>query len=395
MNSSTVRALSWVGAGLGLFLGVEISAYSKNPHDFEDLPADGDYLDLPYRGLVHPRVNDQGPASGELGPFDEPVAARSDTEVLAARISPARAQGSRGTCSIFSATALLEAHLSLRRGWKTSQADFSEEWLEYLAMQNQTGDGSSSLTNFSNLLRFGTVAEASWPYLGETWKDTSTGLARQRCGSLEGARLTSCLLGHRDPRLLRATDEELLARSSPLFDSEFARIRSEARSLQQKELPRRGGQALPTFMVYDTQTVKRLLRQGEPLTLDVDFYYGAWNHSKAPSFGLKRNLAHWAEGLVGYPSKGSLDARVSKANPAGHSVLIVGYDDELVVTVPTQMEDGTVKDFTFKGVYYFKNSWGRDNFGLRTRIGGQNFPGYGMITQDYAQQFGSFYRLPL
>ncbi len=395
MNSSTARVLNGLGVGLGLFLVSGVSAQAEKLTYFNDLPTDGDYLDLPYRGLVHPRVNDRGPAPGELGPFDEPVAARSDTELLASRISPARAQGSRGTCSIFSATALLEAHLSLRRGWKASQADLSEEWLEYLAMQNQTDDGSSSLTNFSNLLRYGTVAEASWPYLGETWKDTSTGLARQRCGSLEGARLTSCLLGHRDPRLLRATDEELLSRSSPLFDSEFARIRTEARSLQQKELPRRGGQAMPSFMVYDTQTVKRLLRQGEPLTLDVDFYYGAWNHSKAPSFGLKRNLAHWAEGVVGYPAKGSLDARVSKQNRAGHSVLIVGYDDEQVVSVPTQMEDGTVKTFTYKGVYFFKNSWGQDNFGVRTQIGGRNFPGYGMITQDYAQQFGSFYRLPL
>jgi len=55
------------------------------------------------------------------------------------------------------------------------------------------------------------------------------------------------------------------------------------------------------------------------------------------------------------------------------------------------MTDGTMKTFKLKGVYYFKNSWGTGSFGVDAMIDEVNRPGYGTMTQQYAQDFGSFY----
>jgi C1A family cysteine protease len=53
-------------------------------------------------------------------------------------------QGKRGTCSIFTTVALVESHLkrkSLLNGMNSNnyeEFNYSEEWLEYLAMRNKT-----------------------------------------------------------------------------------------------------------------------------------------------------------------------------------------------------------------------------------------------------------------
>jgi hypothetical protein len=59
------------------------------------------------------------------------------------------------------------------------------------------------------------------------------------------------------------------------------------------------------------------------------------------------------------------------------------------------MKDGSEKTFTYRGVYYFKNSWGATNFGVDFEINGVNYPGYGMMVQKYAHAEGSFYLMPL
>ena len=59
------------------------------------------------------------------------------------------------------------------------------------------------------------------------------------------------------------------------------------------------------------------------------------------------------------------------------------------------MEDGTWKEFSYRGVYYFKNSWGLRVSGRDFKLQGKNFPGYGMITQKYAHELGTFYHPPL
>lgn len=82
-----------------------------------------------------------------------------------------------------------------------------------------------------------------------------------------------------------------------------------------------------TGLFYSAETeVKSLLDQGTPVTVDLNFYYGTWNHRLADSLGIPRNLDHWDKGVVGYPYAGSVDYINTKQEPAGHSVLIVGYD---------------------------------------------------------------------
>jgi hypothetical protein len=92
-----------------------------------------------------------------------------------------------------------------------------------------------------------------------------------------------------------------------------------------------------------------------------------------------------------------MDRAHSGDQPAGHSVLIVGYDDNYTITTQQLMEDGTTKTFTYKGAYFFKNSWGTTNFGVTFQTSAQApiHGGYGAMTEKYAEEFGQFFQLPL
>jgi hypothetical protein len=148
------------------------------------------------------------------------------------------------------------------------------------------------------------------------------------------------------------------------------------------------------FYITEVATAKSVLRKGEPIVLEVDFFYGAWNHAKAPLYGIERDLDLWKKGIVTNPERGSIDFEESNKHSMGHSVLVVGYDDNKIITRTIKMTDGTSKTFTYKGVYYFKNSWGTDNFASDAKIGNVKIPGYGMIVQKYAEDQGAFFRLP-
>ncbi|MFT6071324.1 MAG: hypothetical protein ACJAT2_000506 [Bacteriovoracaceae bacterium] len=340
------------------------------------------YLDAPYKNLVHPIESKSNFKS----------ASRSDFLEMQAIMTPIRSQGSRGTCSIFSAIAMLESMLLMNYNFNKETLDLSEEWLEYLIMRNRNSDGSNSWSNFNALRKYGTPYESTLPYIGQTWDESFLGtLATQRCGDLVGGLRTSCLLGHRNPRLLNSSTEELLDEGNSLYDPEFLDARTEAYQFRDDYI----NFSSSNYTVYYTADVKRYLAKGYPLTLGIEFFYGAWNHNKATEFGIGREASNWNQGIVGYPERASVDYKVSKENAAGHSILIVGYDDEKIVTTNVLMQDGSTKTFTYKGVYYFKNSWGKGGFGRDFKIKGENFDGYGMITQKHAHEHGSFYRMPL
>lgn len=338
-------------------------------------------LDKPYRNLVHPEVS-------LLEDADErQLPPRSDLAALLAKQTPVKHQEARGSCSIFSAAALLESML-LVEGKTAEQLDLSEEWLQYLIAQNATTDGSTSTWNFRQIHLRGMASEAKMPYIGVTWKSLSDLGARERCAHVEAHRQANCLTGHRDVSLVALPDEELAAK-----DAELLGIRNEAKAFKEKFLTAQGPQESGT--VHSTNEIKALLAKGIPLTLDITFFYGAWNHRLAGELGINRSLENWAQGIVGYPERGSVDAQRSWEKPAGHSVVIVGYDDEKEVEYEALMLDGTTRKFKRKGVYYMKNSWGTGGFGADLQLEGQRTPGYGMITQDYANEYGSFYRLAL
>lgn len=343
---------------------------------------DGAYLDAPYKNLVHP-IDSKS---------DYKLLKKSDFLDMQEIMTPIRAQGSRGTCSIFSGIAMLESMLLLNYNFDKNTLDLSEEWLEYLIMRNRDSDGSNSWANFNALRKFGAPSEDTYQYIGATWEEGDFNpLAQERCGILAGKLKKSCLLGHRDPRLLNASSAQLLTEGNELFDPEFNEARNEAAQFRNNYIKFSSS----NYSVYYTQDVKRFLTKGLPLTLGIEFFYGAWNHRKANEFGIGRSDENWNNGIVGYPERGSVDYKVSKENAAGHSILIVGFDDNKIVTTKVKMQDGTEKEFTYKGVYYFKNSWGKGGFGRDFTIEGENFDGYGMITQKHAHDHGSFYRMPL
>jgi hypothetical protein len=123
-------------------------------------------------------------------------------------------------------------------------------------------------------------------------------------------------------------------------------------------------------LTYQTQ-IKELLDQGYPIILGVEFFYAAWNHREMPEIGLgERDMKAWYAGRVGIPT--ALDIQISRQHAAGHSLVVVGYDDA-------------------KQVYYFKNSWGTDSFGKDSDfLGKGTTAGYGTIPYQYAHYYGNF-----
>jgi len=338
------------------------------------------FLDKPYKNLPHPRMD-------LFNLADDNQRTKNDVVAVIGKQTSVKSQEARGSCSIFSATALLESLLLINGKADAATLDLSEEWLQYLIAQWATNDGSNSSRNFEQIHEHGMPAEAKLPYIGSTWKSLSDGKAKERCAHLTTHRQANCLTGHRDPGLLFLADEDLAS------DIQFLQARLDAKEFKRQFLTSEGADA--SIYAGSTSEIKELLNAGIPLTLDFTFYYGAWNHRLAPEVGISRNMDHWAKGIVGYPEPGSVDRDRSSEKAAGHSVVVVGYDDEREVETTVQMSDGTTKTFKHKGVYYFKNSWGTESFGVDFEIDGVKYPGYGMITQDYANEIGSFFRLAL
>jgi C1A family cysteine protease len=231
-------------------------------------------------------------------------------------------------------------------------------------------------------------SELTLPYIGEDWTKAYNPLKETRCGHLKATAQTACYIVHRDPKLLTMTENQII---TTLKDEDFIAAKKEAATFKATYLK-------PTsnnFYMYNTDEVKNTLAQGKAVILELDFYYAAWNHREAEDFGLTRNMDHWSKGIVSAPEVGSVDTEKSEANPAGHSILVVGFDDNKIVTKQVLMKDGTTKTFTYKGVYYFKNSWGTSSFGANFEVDGKKFPGYGMITYKYAEEKGAFFKLEI
>ena len=281
--------------------------------------------------------------------------------------------------------------LLIKRGFATSDIDLSEEWMEYLAMTRQTDEGSTVNRNIKKLRFFGTVKEETWPYLGVKWLYLDDHpLARSRCVHLVGDNLLACLWVHRDPTLLRGSDAEVLSK-----DEEFFHIREEARLFMEDHELRNSIVKQKDYGITKDKA-KKLLSSGTPVIAGLKLYYGSWNHSKTEKFNIqKREKKIWYNGIVGFPEEGSKDRRICDERGGGHSIVLVGYNDKKTITSKVLMEDGTWKKTTYKGVYYFKNSWGVRGFGRDFKLNGKSYPGYGMITQKYLDELGRFFELPL
>lgn len=319
----------------------------------------------------------------------------SNLELLFPVVTPVKNQGPRGVCSIFSAMANLETQSLLRMQRKgealpdLDKFNLSEEWLQGLINIDMPHSGSDSQSNLIASVKYGVPSEEKMPYIAETWESiNSSSLARERCGSIPNAYLNRCLLGHRDPRLM-AQPEAILRGTgeTPGTDVEFADARAEAQSFRAQL----GLSLLRGQWTRSSHVAKEVLVRGQPVLLDIDFYYGAWNHRTGPSLGIDIDTNAFHLGRVGTPIVGSADRAYSNKKRSGHSVLLIGYDDDYSFVQKTPMTDGSIQEHTVKGVYIFKNSWGTSGFGSGFTWNGREMKGYGVISQEYVESYGQIF----
>ncbi len=295
-------------------------------------------------------------------------------------------QGHRSLCTIFSSIAVVEA-LYMTQNPGAKELDLSEEWLQYLnALHSETGGGNGATLKrtFDLMKQYGVAMEKDMPFDPNNWSESSPE-AQKHCKGLSDSmgnlRLTRCLNGHRDVKLMQYSQEQLES-----IDPRLAKARESAKASLSTVL------ANLNFRNLNPEQVKESLRRGLPVAVVMNFYYGSWNHKGGLALGIDDISSDlFAKGVVTYPEKGSKDAELSLKNGVNrHSVEIVGYDDNIEMTYTKKMMDGSVKTFTRKGVYYFKNSWDKKKFGSKFKVDNKKIPGFGMMAQDHANHLGQF-----
>ncbi len=258
--------------------------------------------------------------------------------------TPVRDQGRRGTCSIFSTVALME-HLYMVEG-TISEPNFSEQYLQW-STKFELGrfpntSGSTASANLAALDQFGIPKDHYWPYESVQWNASDD----PEC---EGDHMpTRCYTNGNPP--------------------------DEAVEAQTYHLP--GGSWL-----HPNDIKAHMKMNGQAVTAGMTVYYQAWNHGAS---SLPLNDEHRARGVVLTPNQE--DLREGDADGAGHSILLVGWDDEL--TIQRRDENGDPKvdaqgnPVMDEGFYIMKNSWGTDSWGSENEYGA----GYGLISQDYIHE---------
>lgn len=263
--------------------------------------------------------------------------------------SPVKSQGRRGVCSIFSTVALME-HLYMSAG--DMNPDFSEQYLQWSA-KFEVGSfpetsGSNAYYNLRAISQYGIPAEDAWPYEINQWGASED----EACGEDNEDKPTRCYTnGH-------PSDE---ARAAEKFQLPTGRYLNSTRA-----------SVMDHIRVTQTGVV-----------VGLEFFYQSWNHRLSE---LPRNLDSWDQGIVRAPN--DEDIEISRESPAGHSILIVGWDlDKEFPRVDA--EGNTVLDaegnpVMERGFYMFKNSWGTEGFGIEHPAGA----GYGWLSMEYVDRFG-------
>ncbi len=293
-------------------------------------------------------VNEGAPANDSL-PDDNKADAQYPAKFELADQSPVKSQGSRGVCSIFSATAQVE-NLYIKAGMPVEEADFSEQYLQWAA-KNLVGsfrntEGSSSDANLRAVVRFGTVAEDVWPYESAPWT---------------AANDAECTGGENLPTKCYTNGEP------PAAVETAAKFK------------------LPSSRWINTNSIKaHMTSKKTGVNVGMTFFYQSWNHRRS-TLPVSNDL--WRKGIVTYPNGD--DKTISLEKRAGHAIHLIGWDDDL--TAPMRDKDGNVlkdaqgNDRVEKGFWLFKNSWGTASFGVDHPTG----PGYGWISYRYVQEYGS------
>ena len=323
-------------------------------------------------GLAGCASEDPDPVNGDNGPplasYDEIFAGAPPNRMLPddnkadaiypakhseliAKQSPVKSQGSRGVCSIFATAALMES-LYISAG-APGVPDFSEQYLQW-SVKKQVGayphsSGSNANENLRAITDYGIVEEAAWPYETAQWGEFND----PECKGEEAMLPLKCFTNGEPP--------------------------AGAVAAMKFKLPR--GKYVNTNSIKAHITTKK-----SGVQVGLDFFYQSWNHRRST---IPVNSGYWNKGYVLAPN--AKDVEESHTHKAGHSILIIGWDDELEVQKVDGegklMVDADGKPVMEKGFYLFKNSWGTAGFGIENPHGA----GYGWLSMKYVSDYGSAY----
>ncbi len=296
--------------------------------------------------LSEDNVNAGAPDNDSL-PDDNKADAVYPAKFEVADQSPVKSQGSRGVCSIFASTALIE-NLYIKAGMPVAEVDFSEQHLQWSAKNEQRSftytEGSNAEDNLEAAVRFGVVKESAWPYESFPWS---------------AANDPECVGGENQPTKCYTNGEPP----------------ESARTAQRYKLPRKRW--------VNTNSIKAAIYDKKVgVNVGMTFFYQAWNHRKST---LPTNQDLWRKGIVTYPN--AKDKEVSLQARAGHAIHLIGWDDDMEVESRDEagnpiLVNGVPKKE--KGFWLFKNSWGTASFGTEHPTG----PGYGWISYQYVKEYG-------
>jgi hypothetical protein len=301
-------------------------------------------------GITSGNINEGAPDNNSL-PDDNKADAvyPAKFELPKAEQSAVKSQGSRGVCSIFATTAMVE-NLFLKAGMPAAEVDFSEQYMQW-SVKNQVGafqhtEGSNVSDNLESIVEFGQVKEAAWPYESAPW----TAANDPECTGGENLP-TKCYTNGEPPQ-------------SALDATKFK---------------------LPSSRWINNNSIKaHLTAKKTGVGVGMTFFYQSWNHRRS-TIPVDADL--WRQGFVTYPN--DKDKTESATHRAGHAIEIIGWDDDLEVA----MRDGEGKPILDangqpkkeKGFYLFKNSWGAASFGVDHPYGA----GYGWLSMRYVKEYGS------
>lgn len=335
--------------GIGVSIALSLAGCAQQPGS-EDILT---YEDAPVSPLAALEDGVPDPSTlPEEGKADEVLPARLDLMDIQ---TPVRNQGHRGTCTIFATTALMES--LYRAEGSIPSPDFSEQFLQW-SVKNEVhaftdGAGSNPQRNLEAISQYGIVEESLWPYETSQWGATQDPMCN---ADAEEGLPTRCYTNG---------DPPAAARSAPRFRLPAGRYFS----------PRRR-----SIMSY-------LAQNHLPVVASGTFFYQAWNHGGSM---LPVSSDYMRRGIVLYPN--DADQRDSRMRPAGHGILIVGFDQEMRVQRIDEhgqlMVDASGQPVYETGFFLFKNSWGTSRFGVANSIGQ---PGFGWISMRYVEEFFSAY----
>ncbi len=323
---------------LPLFVAACADEAGPSPYD------DGEY------GVTPGNINEGAPDNNSL-PDDNKADAvyPAKFELPKNEQSAVKSQGSRGVCSIFAATAIVE-NLYLKAGMPAADVDFSEQYMQW-SVKNQIGafrntEGSNVDNNLQAVVRYGGVKEAAWPYQSLPWNASND---------------PACTGGENLPTKCYTNGD---APESATGAQKFK---------------------LPSSRWINTNSIKaHLTTKKSGVGVGMTFFYQSWNH-RASTIPVNSDM--WAKGYVTYPNEE--DKTASLAHRAGHAIEIIGWDDDLEVTMrdgagnPILDSSGNPKKE--KGFWLFKNSWGTASFGTQHPYGA----GYGWLSFRYVKEYGS------